>query len=130
MTLTAFLLARIADDEKRASYAATQPDFDWRRDAGGWWTGHWFHYRRQTPARVLAECDAKRRIVELHEQKEWTAVSICSREHVHELPPILVGGCAVCDQGNGRDGFVACGTLRLLALPYAGHPDYQEDWRP
>lgn len=23
-----------------------------------------------------------------------------------------------------------CRTLRLLALPYAGHPEYREEWRP
>lgn len=23
-----------------------------------------------------------------------------------------------------------CPTLRLLALPYAGHPDYRDEWKP
>ncbi len=34
------------------------------------------------------------------------------------------GNCVTCrTQGP-------CVTLRLLALPYAGHPDYQPEWRP
>jgi hypothetical protein len=25
---------------------------------------------------------------------------------------------------------VATALLKLIALPYAGHPDYREEWRP
>lgn len=25
---------------------------------------------------------------------------------------------------------VTCRSARLFALPYAGHPDYREEWRP
>jgi len=51
------------------------------------------------PSRPLAECDAKRRIVEQVSDTAW-------------------GGYAVRDYVLGQ-----------LALPYAGHPDYQEAWR-
>ena len=49
---------------------------------------------RHDPARVLAECEAKRQIVQNA-------------------------------QDPGDDLFVA-----ILALPYADHPDYREEWRP
>jgi hypothetical protein len=63
MTLADFLLARIADDERLARAAkATEDDHD--SIFGGSPTADHHHYRRHTPDRVLAECDAKRRIVE------------------------------------------------------------------
>ena len=49
------------------------------------------------PARVLAEVDAKRRILEEASSMVW------------------------------RDSLGY--FLRLLALPYAGHPGYREEWR-
>jgi hypothetical protein len=58
------------------------------------------------PARAFAEVEAKRRIVE------------AARERSPEVEPGDVG----------RVVFVL--TLRLLALPYAGHPDYRQEWRP
>lgn len=60
--------------------------------------------------RWLAECDAKRRIVELHHPKEWYAWDpACQLDVPDSGPP--------------------CGTLRLLALPYADRPGYREQWR-
>lgn len=53
-------------------------------------TTHAEHIVRHDPARVLAEVEAKRRIV----------------------------------------FEVAMPVLALLALPYADHPDYREEWRP
>jgi hypothetical protein len=59
------------------------------------------------PARVLAECDAKRRIVERHRQ----SFDICA------------GDCAMQEVSP-------CPTIRALALPYADHPDYCKEWKP
>ncbi|MFH9610440.1 DUF6221 family protein [Streptomyces sp. NPDC017448] len=76
------------------------------------------HAARHDPARVLAEVEAKQRIIECHEP--WTAANgdiicgRCGREHVDGRP----------------GGHFPCQTLRLLALPYAAHPDYQDAWRP
>lgn len=113
--LAEFLLARIADDEAVARDGAEQtyPGFEpWRlhnqvRHAFG----------QPSPviasrARVLAECDAKRRIVEESTKEAW-----------------------VIEQGHRTEwtegGQAARGTvLRFLALPYADHPDYREEWRP
>jgi hypothetical protein len=80
MNLTEFLLARIAEDE------GSPP----------------------TCSRVLADCEAKRRIVERHRSKPDTGGWYCA-------------GC-------GDDW--PCEDLRDLASVYADHPDYDEAWRP
>jgi hypothetical protein len=62
-------------------------------------------------SRVLAECAAKRRIVDLHRDAR--------------------GDCYSCSGDHGSDPTAApCETVRELALPYADHPDYDEAWRP
>jgi hypothetical protein len=84
MTLTEFLLARIAEDEAEMQRA----DFVW-------------DYQR-----LLAECEAKRRIVKTRPFK-------------------LLAGAEERQADRLRDQ-----VLRLLALPYADHPDYQQEWKP
>jgi hypothetical protein len=104
MTLEEFLLARIAEDEIAARSAAkTHPPAGWTVA----YDAETMHTRRHDPARVLAECEAKRRIVQ-------------HSERAHELAK--VGPSA----GDGA-WFLAC---RYLAVPYADHPDYREEWRP
>jgi hypothetical protein len=104
MTLSEFLLARIAEDEaaaraqlelraKRYPGEIAEPGPAYEVDRG-WWL-------LADPARVLAECEAKRRIVERVTDVAWT------------------GSYAVRDV-----------VLGLLALPYAAHPDYRDEWRP
>lgn len=70
------------------------------------------------PGRVLAECDAKRRIVEHHAR-----VADPEGDDLADL-------CAVCDANGPEAQGWPCDTLRLLALPYADHPEYREEWRP
>jgi hypothetical protein len=70
------------------------------------------HVARYDPDRILAEVTAKREIVALHRQVQpkW---------------------CSVCDIPGDYEGRpYGCTTLRLLALPYADHEDYNEAWRP
>lgn len=81
-TLTDFLLARIAEDEADVADPAAA-----------------LHY---APDRVLAECEAKRRIVERH------------------------SGCDEVSYGDTS----TCPDARDLALPYADHPDYRPEWKP
>lgn len=59
------------------------------------------HVARHDPARVLAEVDAKRRIVD----RIWKYAG----------PHMFTAGPDV---------------LRLLALPYAHHPEYRPEWAP
>ena len=95
-TLTEFLLARIAEDE-----AAARECKEWS-DCFACPT----HERFDTK-RVLAECEAKRRIVERH-----------SGTHM----PI----------GTAPFGYQSATSdvLRDLAAVYADHSDYREEWKP
>jgi hypothetical protein len=68
------------------------------------------HMARWDPVRVLAECDSKRRIVEAHRRTDYRLP--------HEGYRVTIG----------HDGLDE--AVRLLALPYVDHPDYDESWRP
>jgi hypothetical protein len=69
-------------------------------------------------SRVLREVGAKRRIIAEHEvgsddSGPWN------------------GYCGLCFNDRTFNAAEApCLTLRLLALPYADHEDYDEEWRP
>jgi len=127
MTLTEFLLARIADDEAVARQsnphhnddiddwdAQTDAEARWDRQPHGqrcaWRLGEGMADKCKCnyPARVLAECEAKRRIVNRWADSfgQWNATQ--------------------ADAARAQKD----STLRLLALPYADHPDYDEKWRP
>lgn len=127
--LTEFLEARIADDESAAQMASGPI---WRlghRDDGYFFvaaesmaiasaprTEDRAHIARHDPARVLAECQAKRRIVELHmPDHECTDGST-------NYPGVFAGDPAL--------GMTVCPTLVALASVYAGHDDYRREWRP
>jgi hypothetical protein len=122
-TLTEFLLARIAEDEVVAR-AAADKDLD-RWAAGGGVEAEWRdgmdpdlntmiaydegrpteaqaeHIARHDPARVLAECAAKRRIVEMHE-------AAVNHDEMCGWP---------------------CETLLALAAVYADNPEFRDEWR-
>lgn len=73
------------------------------------------HIERWDPTAVMADLDAKLRIVDLHSGG-------------HE--------CSGYDHRGETDNcryvhdFELCSTLRLLAVPYAGRAGYLETWRP
>jgi hypothetical protein len=106
--LTAFLLARISEDEAKAREAiemrmavkyvdpsdATRPDFELVA-----WPDLGVPSMLIGPERVLAECEAKRRIVELHGP-------------------------------HGQSDELPCRELAVVAAVYSDHPDYDEAWRP
>lgn len=99
--LVEFLLARIAEDEM---VARAKPNSKIRISAGI------VSFERQ-PSRVLAECEAKRRIM---------------GAHVHSLNvDDSPRDCVTCGHRGGY-----CSTLRALALPYADHEDYRQEWKP
>ena len=95
--LVEFLLARIAEDEAVARYTLdNHPPFRHAIEDG---------YLREDyhdPARVLAECEAKRRIVEIHQ--DW---------------PVLIQTEPTLEPADPED----------LAQPYADHPDFDPAWR-
>jgi hypothetical protein len=128
-----FLLARIAEDEAVATAAATGPmtDANWTvreeehegisvlppgiQDADGI-SDVTAHMERWNPARVFAECEAKRRIV----------TAYTSPVQVDLLPP---GPSRAYQDGGTRGRFAGLAeAMTLLALPYADHPDYRPEW--
>jgi hypothetical protein len=131
MTLTEFLLARIAEDKASASthaYSTVVGDValgDGRRAPLNSWV-------RFNPARVLAECEAKRRIVtEVHYDRNAESVAEAKADHERHGWPVLVESeCASCScYSDCVVSIEDCPTLRLLALPYVDHPSFQDEWR-
>ena len=135
MKLTEFLLARIAEDEAVALPARGPGDGEWASWNRSWDTSPMRdlavdgvrvatlpmtideHVCRHSPARVLAECEAKRRIVAKY---SWADGHRCATEKVDER----------CHEDGethnaARDAWE---TLRILALPYADHRDYLPEW--
>lgn len=95
MTLTKFLVARIADDEEAADDLHEQ-DCSSVQDGSQWGPCDCSY-----PARVLAECEAKRRIV-----------------GDYQIPTVRFASGAL----------VWADCLRHLASVYADHPDYRDEW--
>lgn len=100
MNITDFLLARIEEDEADArqededyTHTTLLPTYDSQ------------HQARWNTERVLAECAAKREVV------ENLAMVKLEQPTLRELR-----------------GPLADVTLRQLAAVYRGHPDYQQEW--
>ena len=72
------------------------------------------------PARVLAECAAKRRIVQACRDARPEMTFLGTRSPGMADFPIAA---------HGQHQFAAV-ILALLALPYADHPFYRPEWRP
>jgi hypothetical protein len=87
------------------------------------------HIVRHDPARVLRDVEAKRRILDEHAIRV-KAIPITWIEIGGERPPPEHEvTCQTCGWASD-DPTSGCSTLRLLALPYADHPDCREEWRP
>jgi len=113
MTLTEYLQARIAEDKAAAqecladdSAAATWVPYG--LDPNSLIPSSENPWIMVNPARVLAECEAKRQIVALHVAEPGQHPDFCGHD-LRELP---------------------CPTIRLLALPYTDRPDFEPGWRP
>ena len=119
LTLPDFLLARIAEDEEVAQAATHQkiagPSHgNWNVDSALLMANGMLervdrlHIARHDPARVLAECEAKRQIV---------AIATEATRMVDSSP------------ADHRAASDAESILRTLALSYVDHGDYREEWR-
>ena len=133
MTLIEFIEERLKDEHALASAGAERWDGD--PDAGFEGLSHAAQgLTLMTPQRWLAEIEAKRRIIELHE----LVVRRDAREGFdpstgEPTPAFYSASCAGCDMALVDDGAppsARCDTVALLALPYSGHPHYDEAWRP
>lgn len=135
VTITEFLLARIAEDEAVAR-AAIAPDHMHpygdraipaiKPDGWGALVDNYLggpmgaHCARHTPTRVLAECAAKRAIV-------------AHAQDVHDsYREDQFAGGAHAERIVGSVGwlypFDVTPALRALAAVYASHPDYLQEW--
>ena len=161
MTLTEFLLARIAEDEA-AARACVYPPHDgykphpelsrWFYREGGEveyvqtpemlahkyperlhvtcdsegltpavGEVHGEHIARHDPARVLAECEAKRQVV--HEWQTFGKLADPSVQPSTDEEFRVHAAAIGIRQGLAR-------ALSHLALPCADHPDYRQEWKP
>lgn len=115
MTLAEFLLARIAEDEAVAQVekAARDKRRQEMLDAAAHGVSGMFTVNPFSepgapgdPARVLAECEARRRIVEeLHDHEDGFRWSTVESNRAKTI-------------------------LEYLTLSYADHPDYRQEWKP
>lgn len=138
LTLTEFLLARIAEDEAAAGAARPAP-WGYQSDDygdGQLWSGDdssngiahasWEHSGEQTaadlahiarhdPARVLAECEAKRAIVQVREalDQEARRVGLTDYERATDVRATRIGLDV---------------AIKALATVYADHPDCRAEW--
>ncbi|MDX2565245.1 DUF6221 family protein [Streptomyces sp. TX20-6-3] len=147
MELAKFVAARLDEDEQVAKRAGMK-----RRDDETWTysadagsevraaslgvTGRIVpvfgdHIARHDPARVLAEVDAKRRILASYTsalaQKDLLRSQmrqVIDTDH-DEFARLHKQETELFEMGRKLRPVVAA-----LALPYAGHPDYDEAWRP
>lgn len=99
--LVTWLRAQLDDDERIAGAAVNARLFDDYPDAAAIPFAE-----RLGPEYVLAEVDAKRRIIAEH----------------HPVDP--------CDAHDAESRTIACDTLRLLALAYGSRPGYRDEWKP
>ena len=123
--LDQFLLARIAEDKRIATDAASASGREeWAvTDLPGSGPPHdrpAEHVARHDPARVLAECGAKRRLVLTCRDMGPDRAFLGARPE----------GLADFPLTPSNQHQLAAVTLALLALPYAGHPEYRREWRP
>lgn len=88
------------------------------------------------PARVLAECEAQRRIIALHAmltQPETEIVTTDGGAATVRMTGRTEYSCVACgDSYDERQWHLdeACETLYLLTLPFADRAGYREEWRP
>jgi hypothetical protein len=103
--LIAFVRAALDEDER---VALACPDKTWPQIGNGAGAEH---IARWDPARVLAEVEAKRRILDEHDPSPTTKTC-----------------CPTC-RDYDEPIQAPCPTVRLLAQPYADRPGWREEWR-
>ena len=135
MTITEFLLARIAEDEERASTVAWAmlPNegstasivLDHPGLATGDNPGFVTSY---DPARVLADCMARRALIQIVEQ---SLQPLEAAEVAAANPGVSVdsaaGQAALLGYNEGVR-FASEQVLVILAAAYADHEDFQKEW--
>ncbi|QBI56755.1 DUF6221 family protein [Streptomonospora litoralis] len=129
MTITEFLNARLHEEQQWAIHLERNARNYLRaenlrevRGRARQTTVAWDPYA-EFAQRVYRSVTGQLRILEEHPQtRGWDGDGVDN--------PICET-CARDDRDGGQDGDpYPCTTLRLLALPYADHPHYQQEWAP
>ena len=137
--LADFLLARLGEDERDARKAGSRKwgsinrgwDSSYQRDIAALGDGpterlfpvpynYDEHVARWSPARVLAECEAKRRMLDRDDGHTNNWMSDLDTDPDSRV----FGSFCLLDREPWP-----CSTVRLLALPYADHEQFKEEWR-
>jgi hypothetical protein len=108
MTLVEFLRERVDDDEEGCAHDFETANEEWYAE------------------RMLAECEAKRRLIEI-------AVGPWDEETIDRAVRLNQRGSTVVDEDGEEEEVAEWTTTRLLravAAVYADHPDYQPEWKP
>jgi len=136
--LTDFLLARIAEDEAAASavkdIGADEYSIDVMRrspDLHPFVTYEIDNDRTQLaqhfdPARVLADCDAKRLIVAIHRAYAPIGDPVYSPDWLSD--DWCIGCCYNSEVERVTEHIDECPILRALAMPFTTHPDFRPEW--
>lgn len=157
MRIDEFLLARIAEDEEVSRQACRVRE---TQSGDSWTEVRWRHgldrvlradgevgeviveaaphIARHDPARVLAECEAKRRIVEWH--RSWPVLvqteptfDCTDGPDLTSLSFTMSQRIAWLTQEEYRARFgeepPSAPILLMLAQPYADHPDFDPEWK-
>jgi hypothetical protein len=110
VTLTEFLVVQITADETDLSTSRLgDPD------------EHWWLPAAVTIERLEAECEAKRRIVDLHAIDCWVGTGPDGDDEY------FCTGCSTRSASYPDE--VLCPTLAALATVYADRPGYRDEWR-
>jgi hypothetical protein len=76
------------------------------------------------PSRMLAEVEAKRRIIELHPPRPWH-INAGGFVDIPKWHPI----CGMCGDREWYAVPAPCPTLLALVQPYADHPAFNPEWK-
>jgi hypothetical protein len=139
ITLSEFLMARIAEDESAANAVKDVGSTAWSvrmvpeprgfdaqhvaviTDRARTMLAHHFD-----PARILAGCDATRMIMAIH------CAYVPSGDPTYSPDWQTTDWCVGCSYNSFEDIITEhiddCPVLRALALPFANHPEFREEW--
>lgn len=105
LTLAEFLLDRIAEDAVALRQPLSRPMS----------TAEAAPTADASRAQLMEDIAVKRATIQLHVPRNPDSVAVDG---------VVIGICAQCSR------MLPCPTLKALALSYADHPEYRNEWRP